>query len=309
MMKEATMETLLGGYALGDPLVQGALQVFPLRRKGSPPLGERPWELADKLLSEEQAEVREVDEGGTVNTLSFENRSGKHALLFDGIELSGCKQNRMINTTLLAAAGTTTSIPVSCVEAGRWNYRSRTFSHSGRMVTGALRNRKAHMVKESLMGFGEARSDQSEVWAEVGRTLGRTGRPSPTSALDAAYEPIEGGVDDGSFPEFEAEGAIVVIGENVIGMDLLADGETFATFWNNALRGYRVDALGAGDAPNLDGAQVRSWFDGLAARASLRPVELPGAGEHYVIDGEDLSGTIVLHEGELVHAALFPQIA
>ena len=308
MMNEVTLEALFGSYDLGAPLVQGALQVFPLRRKIPPRHGARPWALADKLLSAEQAEVREVDEGGIVNTLSFENRSGKHALLFDGIELSGCKQNRMINTTLLATAGTTTSIPVSCVEAGRWNYRSKTFSHSGRMVTGALRNRKAHMVKESLMDCGEAGSDQSEVWAEVGRTLGRAGRFSPTSALDAVYEPFEGGVTEGSFPAFEAEGAIVVIGENVIGMDLLADGDTFANFWNNAVRGYRVDALGAGDSPTLDGTRVRSWFEGLARRASLRPVELPGVGEHYVIDGEHLSGTIVLHEGELVHAALFPQL-
>jgi hypothetical protein len=41
-------------------------------------------------------------------------------LLLDGEELVGAKQNRILNTTVLVDAHVTVTIPVSCVEQGRW---------------------------------------------------------------------------------------------------------------------------------------------------------------------------------------------
>ena len=47
--------------------------------------------------------------------------------MLDGEELIGAKQNRILNTTVLVAAHTEVTIPVSCVEQGRWGYRGRQF--------------------------------------------------------------------------------------------------------------------------------------------------------------------------------------
>jgi hypothetical protein len=41
----------------------------------------------------------------------------------DGEQLVGAKQNRILNMTVLVAAETEVTIPVSCVERGRWGYR------------------------------------------------------------------------------------------------------------------------------------------------------------------------------------------
>ena len=49
------------------------------------------------------------------------NKSDRMVLILDGEELVGIKQNRIVNTTILIAANTTTVIPVSCVEQGRWS--------------------------------------------------------------------------------------------------------------------------------------------------------------------------------------------
>ena len=75
------------------------------------------------------------------------NRSDFDALIIDGIELHGAKQNRMVNLTIIAGKQSETEIPVACVEAGRWAYRSREFSSSRRTVASRLRARKASMVQ------------------------------------------------------------------------------------------------------------------------------------------------------------------
>lgn len=58
--------------------------------------------------------------------LFLENISNHKIILLDGEELIGAKQNRILNTTVLVDKQTKLNIPVSCVEAGRWNYESES---------------------------------------------------------------------------------------------------------------------------------------------------------------------------------------
>ncbi len=80
--------------------------------------------LLDEALAGSVLDIVEVNQGGSVPDLKVVNKAGKMVLLLDGEELVGAKQNRIINTTILIAANSTTTIPVSCVEQGRWSYRS-----------------------------------------------------------------------------------------------------------------------------------------------------------------------------------------
>ena len=59
--------------------------------------------------------------------LVAENPLAEDVLLDDGEELVGAKQSRILNVTLLVAAGSKPPIPVSCVEQGRWSRRSESF--------------------------------------------------------------------------------------------------------------------------------------------------------------------------------------
>ena len=96
-----------------------------------------------EALSAGSIEIREVSEGGSVPELRVVNRAGKMVLILDGEELVGAKQNRIVNTTILVAADAEIVIPVSCVEQGRWTYKSDVFSSKQRMVSPSIRQVKA----------------------------------------------------------------------------------------------------------------------------------------------------------------------
>ena len=86
-------------------------------------------------------------------------RSTSNVLLYDGEELVGAKQNRILNVTVLVAAGATLPIPVSCVEQGRWTRARVDFDAGGHVSHAHLRRRKAEMLA-----------------ATAARARGRTGR-------------------------------------------------------------------------------------------------------------------------------------
>ena len=156
------LSELLADVSFDQPIWWKDLEVFPLRR----PNGHAPTcALIDELLERDEAEIAETSEGGRVPTIKVLNKSPHDALILDGTELHGARQNRMVNLTIIAGRGTETFIPVSCVEAGRWSYRSRRFSSSKRTVASRLRNLKAHHVAQRLACSGAPTADQGEVWA------------------------------------------------------------------------------------------------------------------------------------------------
>ena len=81
----------------------------------------------DKVF-EALARTRNVPELRVVNPLDA------NVLLYDGEELLGAKQNRILNVTVLVPAASEKTVPVSCVEEGRWHARSAAFADVDRDV-------------------------------------------------------------------------------------------------------------------------------------------------------------------------------
>jgi hypothetical protein len=103
-----------------------ALSLFPLLIPKAPPPD---YLTLDRALETGAVELTEVDKGGSVPRIRLVNRSGHKVLVVDGEELVGAKQNRIVNATFLIGAHCEVILPVSCVEAQRWSWRSHTFSH------------------------------------------------------------------------------------------------------------------------------------------------------------------------------------
>src|SRR5436190_13457411 len=119
MTTKRTSDTL----QLGDPVEHRGVVIAPLFPRRQP--------VAEYLTLEDALplgfRVEEVDAAGSVPELAVHNPLEANVLLYDGEELLGAKQNRILNVTVLVAARSETRIPVSCVEEGRWQAQSKSF--------------------------------------------------------------------------------------------------------------------------------------------------------------------------------------
>ena len=228
---------------VGDPLRCEKLSVFPLFTE---PAGRVEYALSDQAIEAGIISVEEISESGSVPELLVENKGEALVLFLEGEQLIGAKQNRILNASVLIAAGTKTKIPVSCVEAGRWNYKSRKFGSSGTHSPSKLRRLLKASVTGSLKAKRGYRSDQGAVWAEVSRQQTSLGTPSGTSAMSdtfAAYqEQIADYREKLSYVE-GATGVAIALGEKVVALDLFDKPAICEKVWDRLLTGVVLDAL------------------------------------------------------------------
>lgn len=117
--------------------------------------------------------VSEVGAEAVVEALLVENPLPELVLLYEGEELVGEKQNRILDQTILVGAGSTLKVPAKCVERGRWAHRTQHFAAAPRAAYPELRRAQ--------------RVGQSAVWADVAAKQERLQAFSPTGAAESMY--------------------------------------------------------------------------------------------------------------------------
>jgi hypothetical protein len=141
------------------------ISVFPLFSysvAGAHPHPHPHYITLDEAISSGILKIKEVSIAGNVPELIAENKSHQLILLLDGEEVVGAKQNRILNTTILLDRLSTTTIPVSCVEAHRWSYSSEVFAASQNLLNYDIRRAKQSTVSASLRSSNRYMSDQHQ---------------------------------------------------------------------------------------------------------------------------------------------------
>src|SRR4051794_6705936 len=172
-------------FDVGKPDVAANLAVFPVFGP-TPRLEYLSLAQATKL----GFNVGELEGGASVNDLTVHNPTGKAVLLFEGEEVLGAQQNRTFDVPVLVAAGAKLSVPVSCMERGRWDgsRRGERFIPSPQTAGPTLRKMKALHARKMLASGGEARADQAAVWSRIADTSARLGAHSKTEAMHDVFE-------------------------------------------------------------------------------------------------------------------------
>jgi hypothetical protein len=290
----------------GQPATFRNLTLLPLWRQ-EPSAGDPDYLLCEDAIAQGLARVTEMNGGGSVSQLLFENRAAKPVLLLDGEELAGAKQNRVLNLTILVPAQTTIVIPVSCVEAGRWHVQSDEFRPGGNVLFSHCRAARASQVTESMRATGSRRSDQQAVWEDIAHMAERMEAPSPTHRMSAAYERHAVSLDEYA-AAFAAQpeqiGMVYAIAGGQSGADIFDHPATFARLFPKLLKSYALDALdAAGGGPGPDSA-ARD----LLSRACAAPTcvdSAVGLGKDVRFVGGEVSGGALWAEGRYVHVCAF----
>jgi len=290
---------------VGDPLCHQSLTVFPLF---AGPCREVEYDLSDEAINRGNVTVEEVSEAGSVPDLSVENQGDLRVLFLEGEELVGAKQNRILNTSVLIAAHTKSKIPVSCVEAGRWGYKSRQFGSGGTHSSSMLRRVLKASVSKSVREERGHRSDQGEVWEEVARQQHALGAVSGTSAMADTFAAHQQRLDEFREKLTYVEGAVgaaVAVGGRIVAIDLFDKPTTCGKVWNRLLSGAILDALElAGDTKQPDRAVVERALAELR-NLSWESAETVGEGEEYRAASPrgDHASALVL-DGTIVHGSV-----
>ncbi len=269
------------------------------------PLFPREQPRAEYLTLEEALplgfRVTEVDAAGSVPELAVVNPLESSVLLYDGEELLGAKQNRILNVTVLVAAQSETRIPVSCVEQGRWHARSACFGAARHAAYPELRRRKAERLSAAPLERGVA---QSEVWDALSEKADRLDVRSPTGAQSDVFEAHERDLGPlrMAFPLQPGQSGAMLCLDGRVCLDYLSRPEAFARLYPKLLEGYLLDAIEL-----LDGKASGDPDAFLTALATSPRSRGPsaGAGEDVRLHGDGIVGSGLELEGELVQLCAF----
>jgi len=300
----------LAGLKLGAPQAYRNLAFFPLlASEDGPGDSAADYLLLDEALERKFARVTEVSGAGSVPELAFENTSTEKILLVDGDELIGAKQNRVINLSILVGGGKRIQIPVSCVEQGRWSYRTSEFGTAKRSLFAKARAKKMGRVSDSLRTRGTRQANQGEVWADVADKVAFCQVESPTGAMADAYV-SRGEQLDAYTRAFRAEprqrGAVAAIDGKVVGLELFDSAATFTKFLDKLVRSYALDAIETGNDKALapPAGEVERFLARIQAAGAERFAAL-GEGEDIRLSGVGVAGGALAAGGRVVHLAGF----
>ena len=215
------------------PIQVQSLTLLPIAAVDAPKTGDDLLVL-DEAMPKKLVSIKEVD-GGSVNNLTLNNNADKPLFLLAGEVILGGHQDRIIGSNTIIPAKTTQSVPVFCVEHGRWSGPSTEFATANALAHGRLR--------------GKASFDsQQDVWDEVATKNTERKTTSSTGTYRKVAQQEADGTLGGEWKK-QVDAALAKLPDedrkNLIGFAVAVDGKvaTIDRFGSPALFGKLKDKL------------------------------------------------------------------
>ena len=287
--------------SVGRPITRGGVSLFPIyiHGGGGIDIGARP------------ADVQITEQGSAeVPTITVTNSGQRPALLVEGETVTGGQQNRVLNVSVLVPGGATINVPVSCVEAGRWNGRS-AFERGRTFAPRRVRRVKNMTVSDSVRRGGTKYSDQGAVWNSIDYELDRLKVDSSTRAIHASELLFEA---DNQLANAAQElagigplpgqcGIVLGHGRRIVAAEIFATPELLAANWEALIRAALLDA-----PERIEGRPSVSRALRFVTRiGTARGTSSPGVGlgEELHLETTKMVGQALVLDGAVVHASAF----
>ena len=263
----------------------------------------------DEALALGTVQIGETSEAGRVPELKVLNNGDKAVLLLDGEELIGAKQNRVLNLSILVPPHSERTIPVSCVESGRWSRRSAHFGSAARSHYAEGRSEKMQQVTASLRATGTRGSDQGAVWASIEQKMSRLGASSDTRAMAAMYEDLQQPIEDfvSAYQLVDRQvGAMFLVNGRPGGIELFDAPATWQKLSSKLIRSYALDAIDRSKEPTVPAAPMQG-SDLIDAIRSSQPAVFTavGEGDDVRLTGTHIAAAALVARGRAIHLSAF----
>jgi hypothetical protein len=261
-----------------------------------------------EALAKKAITINEVAAGGSVPELAVEVNDDINVLILDGEELMGGKQNRLVNTTILLQGKSRTTVPVSCVEHGRWHHVSPTFADSGNVATCHMRMAKQQSVTHSLDTKQGFRSDQGKVWAGIAE-LGLVAKvDSSTGAMRDIYESKKTDLNEYlRMCQYRPGqcGMLVFVNGEAVGIDIVSREAAYRVYHEKLLKSYCIDAMyrAKQDNQELGSAKAKEFLEKIADCTESTKYKSVGKGTDYRFKGQGFTGACLEVDDEVIHMA------
>ncbi len=261
-------------------------------------------------LKKNYLEIKEIDESAEVNRIIAVNKSPHYIFLMDGDILEGAKQNRVLNTSVLLAPERKYTIPVSCVEQGRWNFVSHKFNSADYAAPFKLRSHKTYRIKENLANAGTHFSNQGEVWDDVEEYATIFNVKSSTSNLSDIYSEKQ---DD--FKKFMASfqstnganGIAVFARKKLLSVDVFNRTDIYSEYFTKILKSVAFEIFSLKpEKEKITEAEAKfktqDFFDVIEKTGKAKFPGV-GVGNEYRFETKEFVGFSLNYEEHLVHLA------
>ncbi|MCC7539832.1 MAG: hypothetical protein IT379_26660 [Deltaproteobacteria bacterium] len=243
MMDAAPVATLRAYLSatprLEEPDVCRSLSVFPLLGAGTAPAIVTASRRAESTIV-----VRELPDGAVVNRVRIDNLGDTPVLLYEGQELRGARQDRIVERSVLVPPGSSLDVSVLCVEEKRWDARRahEAFSPGDRIAGAQLRTTMSR-ARSTGASIGQT---QDLAWSHVRERVSSHRTPTPTMSLshvfDARAELLENVA--ARIPVRPRQiGALVAVGGRFVSLDLVSSPVAWSELHRPLLAGHALDAL------------------------------------------------------------------
>ena len=293
--------TAIKEATIGKPKTRLGTTIYPIFMPNNSP--ENIKIAADDLV------VSEL-ESASVPQIQVHNPTDSPLLIPAGKVLSGGRQTRTVNVSILVAPESTIVIPVSCVEAGRWHGQHR-FEDSKRFASRRVRMEKQRSVARNVKNLRNKMSDQGAVWNSIEAEMIARDLHSSTSNFLYAEESLNDERERFSAvqellsegPEPQQNGIAIAQGKEIVSVEMFASPDALKSSYEALIRSAIFDSPNKKvKSPSEDA--VQEFLDQILSAETTEAAGV-GLGTEYHVENEKFVAHALAYEGQFLHANAF----
>jgi hypothetical protein len=261
---------------LAAPIQVESLQLTPIISTDNPVPSDDLMVL-DEAMEKKLVEIKEVG-GGSVNQLELSNKSTKPLFLLAGEVIIGGRQDRIIGSNTIIPANSDQTVPVFCVEHGRWQGETGQFTSAHALAHGRLRGQANYKGQQDVWDEVEAKNTVRGTQTATG-TYRHVAQQESNGSQKSWDDRIADALAKVA-PDDRARmiGFAVSLNGKVATIDRFGSPQLFGKLRDKLVHSYIIEAV---DVPAVANA---THPDAAAIRAFIAEAEKPAATASYETD-------------------------